>query len=223
MLIPSPPDGGSLYAETDLSRFFPEPFNFTTSLLFLALAVYWTFRLRQNPAGHRFLIFALILLYVGGIGGSVYHGLRRWPFFLVMDWLPILLLCVSAGMYFIVRLSRWYVAAAVLLGFIALQYLMRTAFAPADIQFFINLNYAMMAALVLLPVLWWLVRTQFRHGGWVLAALGTFAPALTFRIHDGSDWLPMGTHFLWHLFGAVAAYCMFRFIYEVDTIQTDTD
>lgn len=209
------PDGGMAYAETNMEQFFPEPLNFISSLFFLFIALYWTFELRKSPAKHGFLIYAVFLLYIGGIGGSVYHGLRQWPVFIIMDWLPILLLCVSAGLYFIARLTRWYRAAGLLVLFGIGQYYLRMNMG-ADIQLFININYAMMAALVLLPVLAWLFKTEFRHGKWVGWALAAFVFALGFRVADPWHWLSFGTHFLWHSFGAVAAFCMFRFIYEVD-------
>lgn len=42
-----PPDGGIVYAETNMSQLFPEPLNAITSCFFLAIAIYWTFKLWQ--------------------------------------------------------------------------------------------------------------------------------------------------------------------------------
>ena len=212
-----PPDGGMLYAETNMEHFFPEPLNTVTSCFFLALAVYWTFKLRGTGRQHVFLSVAVALLYVGGIGGTLYHGLRQWRFFIMMDWLPIMLLCLSAGVYFLARLTKWYFA----LGFVALYmafqfYIRKEMLQSGDMQLFININYAVLAGIVLLPVAGFLVKTRFRHGGWVGVALLAFIAALTFRIADGWHWLEGGTHFLWHAFGAVAAFCMFRYIWLIN-------
>lgn len=73
----TPSDGGTMYTETNLGQLFPEPFNTITSCFFLGIAVYWTIKLWGNFKQHTFLSIALALLYIGGIGGTTYHGFRR--------------------------------------------------------------------------------------------------------------------------------------------------
>ncbi|MGV3459205.1 MAG: hypothetical protein ACO1N9_01995 [Flavobacterium sp.] len=212
-----PPDGGMLYTETDMSRFFPEPLNAITSVFFLLLAVYWTVKLAGKGRTHTFLSVAVALLYIGGIGGTIYHGLRQWRIFIMMDWMPIMLLCVAAGVYFISRLVRWYFSLAIVVAYAAFQFLARKVFVEGgDIQLFININYAVLASLVLFPVLAFLAKTKYCHGRWVGFALLAFVFALTFRVADRWEWISFGTHFLWHVFGAVAAYCMFNYIYLIN-------
>lgn len=208
----NPPDGGTLYAETNLQHLFPEPLNALTSCFFLGIAIYYTLKLRGNFRSHRFLSYCLVLLYIGGIGGTTYHALRRWPVFIIMDWLPIMLLCVSAGIYFLAKLTRWYYAAVLIAGYVGFQFFFRNILSN-NMQLFININYAMMAALVLIPVLAYLIRNKWKDGKWVGFALVAFAIALMFRIADKSELLSTGTHFLWHTFGAIATACMFNFIY----------
>ncbi|WP_129716782.1 hypothetical protein [Pedobacter sp. SYP-B3415] len=220
MMTQRPPDGGSLYTETNMLHLFPEPFNTITSCFFLCIAIYWTFKLWGKFKTHTYLSIALILLYIGGIGGTVYHGLRQWSVFIMMDWMPIMLLCVSAGVYFLSKVVRWYFAILIVAAYVAFQFIFRRSMMASDPQFFVNLNYAMMAALVLFPVLAYLIKTNWRFGKWVGFALVAFVFALTFRIADRWEWLTMGTHFLWHTFGAIAAFCMFRFIYLVNAGQT---
>lgn len=211
-----PPDGGMMYTETNLDNFFPEPLNMITSLLFLCIAIYWTFILWGKGRRHTFLSVAVVLLYIGGIGGTIYHGLRQWSFFIMMDWLPIMLLCLAAGVYFLGKLTRWYYAVALLAAYFAFQFYARTHMFTNDIQLFININYAVLASMVLFPVLGFLIATRFRNGSWVGIALAAFILALTFRVSDGWGWIATGTHFLWHVFGAVAAWCMFRYIYLIN-------
>lgn len=211
----SPPDGGIIYTETNMDNLFPEPLNAITSVLFLFLAFYWTFKLWGKARQHTFLFCAVILLYIGGIGGTVYHGLRQWSIFIVMDWLPIMLLCIAAGVYFLTRLTKWYYATGLVLLYIGFQFVLRNTITD-DIHLLININYAAMAALVLFPVLAYLIKTKFENGLWVGMALLAFILALAFRIGDGWGWVSFGTHFLWHLFGAVAAHCMFQYIYHIN-------
>ena len=212
-IMQNPPDGGMLYTETNMENTFPEPFNAATSLLFLFLAIYWTYKLWGRGRQHTFLSVAVGLLYIGGIGGTVYHGLRQWSFFIMIDWLPIMLLCLAAGVYFLARLTKWYFAVGFIALYIAFQVFARNHMMEGDLQLFININYAILASLVLFPVLGYLIKTKFINGQWVGIALIAFILALTFRVADAWGWFSFGTHFLWHLFGAVAAYCMFMYIY----------
>jgi len=215
-LIESPPDGGTIYTETNLNQLFPEPLNTITSCFFLAIAVYWTFKLWGNFKRHTFLSIALILLYIGGIGGTTYHGLRRWPIFIMMDWVPIMLLCLAAGTYFLAKITKWYFAISIIIIYAFFQTFLRKQFTGADFQIFININYAFMAAIVLLPVLGYLIKTAWKDGKWVGFALLAFTFALTFRITDKWEILSVGTHFLWHTFGAIASFCMLKYIYLVN-------
>lgn len=218
----NPPDGGMRYAETDMHHLFPEPLNMITSCFFLAIAVYWTIKIYPHWKQHTFLTFALLLLYIGGIGGTIYHGFRQWSIFIMMDWLPIMLLCVFAGVYFLGKLTRWYYAIALVVAYIAFQFYARKQLAQAgDMQLFININYGVLAGIVLLPVFAYLISTSFRHGKWVGFALIAFVFALTFRVSDGWGWIKTGTHFLWHTFGAVAAFSMFQYIFLVNKNGSD--
>jgi len=212
----NPPDGGTMYTETDLSRFFPEPLNAITSCFFLAIAIFWTIRLRGDFKYHSFLTIALVLMYIGGIGGTTYHSLRRWPIFILMDWMPIMLLCLSAGVYFLAKITKWYYAALIVVIYAIFQFYIRSLFANGDFQIFININYAFMASLVLFPVFGYLIKTEWLNGKWVGFALVAFVFALTFRIADKWEILTTGTHFLWHTFGAIASFCMLNFIYLIN-------
>jgi hypothetical protein len=217
-----PPDGGVLYAETNMRHFFPEPLNAFTSVFFLVLAIYWTYKLRGKGRQHTFLSVALILLYIGGIGGTIYHGLRQWSFFIIMDWLPIVLLCIMAGVYFLARVTRWYYAVILVAAYICFQVYARSTMIPNGYtHLYLNINYAILASIVLFPVLAFLTMTQFKNGRWVWYAFISFVLALTCRVIDMWYVFESGTHFLWHVFGAVAAYCMFRYIYLINETQPD--
>lgn len=206
-----PKDGGMLYTETNPNHLFPEPVNGVTAAIFLGIAVYFTFKIWGKFGAYPFLTYCLALLYIGGIGGSMYHGFRVWPLFRMMDWLPIMLLCISAGIYFMGRLISWYWAVLLALVYIGFNFLMR-GWIKDGLTYFVNINYAMMALLVLLPVLLFLRKTNWKNGKWVGIALVAFVFALTFRIADGWGWTPIGTHFLWHIFGAAASFCMLQFV-----------
>ncbi|QIY89500.1 hypothetical protein [Chryseobacterium gallinarum] len=210
---PIPADGGMLYKETDMTQFFPEPLNAITALLFLALAVFWTIKMKGNFKKYPFLTYCLILLFIGGIGGTVYHAFRQWPVFIMMDWMPIMLLCFSAGFYFLTQSLKWYYAVIMVLGYLILMLGLRNWILIDNPSLFININYAIMASFVLFSVLSYLIYTQWKAGKWVGFALLSFVLALISRIVDNWELLSFGTHFLWHTFGAAATFCMFNYIY----------
>lgn len=212
-IIQNPLDGGTRYTETNLNQLFPEPLNTITSCFFLVIAIYFTFKIWGKFKQHEFLSIALSLLYIGGIGGTTYHAFRRWPFFILMDWVPIMLLCLAAGIYFLTKLTKWYYAALIVVVYVVFQFYARQLFIHRDFQIFININYAFMAAIVLFPVFGYLLKTEWKNGKWVGFALIAFIFALTFRVADKWEVLPVGTHFLWHTFGAAASFCMLNYIY----------
>nr|WP_315034025.1 hypothetical protein [uncultured Chryseobacterium sp.] len=208
-----PPDGGMLYKETDMTQLFPEPLNAITALLFLAIAIFWTLKMKGSFKKYPFLTYCLVLLYIGAIGGTVYHSFRQWPVFIMMDWMPIMLLCLSAGFYFLAQSMKWYYAVVMVLVYLILMLGLRNWMLIDNPSLFININYAIMASFVLFSVVSYLIYTQWKAGKWVGFALLSFALALTFRIVDKSEGLSFGTHFLWHTFGAVATFCMFNYLY----------
>lgn len=214
-----PPDGGMLYRETDMAHFFPEPLNAITAVLFLAIAIFWTLKMKGNFKGYPFLTYCLVLLYIGAIGGTIYHAFRQWPVFIMMDWMPIMVLCFSAGFYFLAQSLKWYYAIVMVLIYLVLTLGLRNWILVDNPSLFINVNYAIMASFVLFSVLSYLIYTQWKAGKWVGFALLSFVLALTSRIIDKWEWLDFGTHFLWHTFGAIATFCMFNYIYLTQNIS----
>ncbi|WP_228390782.1 hypothetical protein [Chryseobacterium contaminans] len=205
-----------------MTQFFPEPLNAITALLFLAIAIFWTVKMKGNFKEYPFLTYCLVLLYIGAIGGTVYHSFRQWPVFIMMDWMPIMLLCLSAGFYFLAQSIRWYYAVSMVLAYIILMLGLRNWVLIDNTSLFINVNYGIMASFVLFSVLSYLVYTQWKAGKWVGFALLSFVLALTCRIVDKWGWFSFGTHFLWHTFGAIATFCMFNYIYLTQNIARKT-
>jgi hypothetical protein len=217
--LEQPLDGGIIYTETDLHHFFPEPFNMVTSALFLLPAVYWLIKLRGFDRRYTFLSIATYFLLTACIGSTVYHGLRRWPFFIWMDWLPIALLCLLASGYFWYKvLGQWLYGAIAVLGFIAVVAGLRIFMPLRDVQLAISLNYGVMVVMIVLPLTVLLVKMQGRGTALVVSALLAFAVALFFRVADKWQWISIGTHFLWHLFGCVATSLIFVFIYKLKNV-----
>ncbi|MEL6252717.1 MAG: hypothetical protein AAFR87_11950 [Bacteroidota bacterium] len=215
-------DGGPIYTETDFSRFVVEPWNGVSAALFLLIVIYWITKLKGHWKERWFLSACVGILTIGGIGGTLYHAFRVSQVFLLMDWVPILILCLAGSGYFFYLYQRkwwgpfiWLSGAFLIMG---ANYTLSRNLASLPEQFSINFGYFLMALTILVPTYLLLNKTHFKAAKWVLYALIAFALALFFRISDGWGLLPMGTHFLWHAFGAFAAHNMLMYLYEVEEI-----
>ena len=208
-------DGGQSYTETNLHHIIVEPWNFVTALFFIVAAVYWIYKIRFRIKEFGFLFSMLILLLVGGIGGTIYHGFRLYRIFLMMDWMPIILITFSVSVYFFIKAwGKWWPPVLLFVIYFFVQGILFRSSIP--IQTTINISYASMAIIVLFPLVWYLKKTEFRNYQFILAAIIFFTFALFFRWADKFDWLMMGTHFLWHIFGLIAANFIISFLYTLD-------
>jgi hypothetical protein len=211
---PNLPDGGLWYTETDPSHLIVEPFNAASAMIFIFIAGWWLGTLKGKFVERSFLFISSIILMIGAVGGSIYHAFRYSAFFLYMDWVPILMLCLMASTYFLYHIiKRFWLAIIIMIGVVALQIVVWNAGNTRG-HYNINVNYAMMASSVLFPLLLFMRIKKFRDWYIVLGALCAFLCALFFRIVDGDKWISIGTHFLWHLFGALACHLMFLYIYR---------
>lgn len=103
-LEPFPNDSGPIYQETLAGRLPVEPFNTFSNIFFLMIILYFSFKVYANYSKHRFLAWSLPLLFLGFIGGTVYHATRSHDIWMFMDWLPIVILCLSVSLYYIFQL-----------------------------------------------------------------------------------------------------------------------
>jgi hypothetical protein len=102
--------------------------------------------------------------------------------------------------------------------YIGTQKLLFQVLQPRDIQWAVNISYASLAVVVLTPMALVLVRTRFRHVGWVAAGVISFVIAWFFRLvdHELATTLPMGSHWLWHTFGAITTVLIIEYFYLVE-------
>ena len=211
-----PKDSGPIYTETTPGNFPVETYNTYSNLIFLAIVIYFAFKIWRSNYKHRFLkIWVLPILFIGYVGGTLYHGLRNWEIWLLMDWIPIVILTVSAVFYFIFKASRlWWRRVILIAFFVGGSYGLR--FLPFPMRYTESIGYIITALSTILPILIYLSKTKFKHGMWVALSTLSFALAVTFRISDRFDFLSMGTHWLWHIFGGLAVFFIVNFIYYDD-------
>jgi hypothetical protein len=235
------PDGGPRYVETPPDPYAPdaplvaEPWNTVTASFFIWIAVYWFWRVRGRYRDYPFLVSCMPILLAGGIGGTLFHGLRTQRAFFLLDVVPISLLGLAGALFMAYRLiglkERWQRLAVLTLataGLLVVYMVMNLVFfsliRSTNRQLSINLSYASLAVLVLTPIGLVLWRTRFRYGGWVAVGLISFAMAWVFRLTDqySAEYLTTGTHWLWHTLGAVSTAAMIRYFYAVEGEKKET-
>ncbi|HET6575872.1 MAG TPA: hypothetical protein VFG68_19880 [Fimbriiglobus sp.] len=230
------PDGGPRYRETPPDPTavpIAEPFNAVTASFFLLIVLFWAWRLWGRFARYPFLTACLPILLAGGIGGTLYHAFRTRRAWFLLDVIPIQVLGLATAVYLTVRLARsmgvWRVAGTAV-GLLALGAVLNIVLfnllQGVSPNLPVNLAYASLALIVVMPLAVVLVRTRFRHVGWVATALACFAVGWFCRLVDGGTYDPlrMGTHWLWHTFGALTTLAITEYFYllEVERVD-DTD
>lgn len=210
-----PNDTGPIYQETIMGRLPVEPFNTISNLVFLIIIIYFSIRVYKNPKQHLFLAFCLPILAIGFIGGTLFHGTRSHQIWLFMDWVPIMILCMSAVFYFIFKLYKvWWKRILAFTIIFGVSFAVRTLPIPTIVR--ISLGYVITAITVLLPILLYLVKTNGRHKEMIMLAFVFFAIAVSFRSADTfweTDFFYMGTHWLWHLFGGISVFFLMLYTY----------
>lgn len=210
-----PADFGPIYTETIMGRFPVEPFNTFSNLIFLVIVIWFSFRIRQFPSRYPLILVILPILFIGFIGGTVFHATRSSRVWLIMDFMPIFILAMLAAYHFWLALSKSRTIAFFgMLSPILLSYLLRTLLGNSY-QLGISLGYASLALALLLPIFLLCRSEKWRGLVYLLSAVGTFSLALFFRIIDkdiGAKVFPMGTHFLWHIFGGVSVGLLLQYV-----------
>jgi len=217
-----PLDSGPDYKETIMGRFPVEPWSTVSNLFFLAIVIYWSFQVYQNYRQHRFIAFSLPVLFIGYVGGTLYHATRSHEAWLLMDWVPILLLSLAVSVYYSIKQRMSWIHLATLavvpvVTILTLRHLDHQGAIPSYLRSMIS--YSMMAFMVLYPIFRYLAKTNWHQAKWIILAMLSFVTAISFRSIDllvDIDFLPMGTHWLWHSFGALAANLLLVYIYRDD-------
>ena len=101
-----PNDSGPIYQETVEGRLPVEPFNTFSNLIFILILIYFGIKIYKNPRQHPFFLFAIPVIFISWIGGTMFHGTRSHEFWLVLDWLPIMIVCLGGVVYFITKIER---------------------------------------------------------------------------------------------------------------------
>lgn len=220
-------DRGPRYVETPPDPYAPnapfvaEPWNTVTASFFIWIALYWFWRVRGRHRQFPFLVCCMPILLAGGIGGTLFHGTRTRVTYFLLDVIPISLLGLAGAGFMTYRYAgrQWpRMLLVLLLVYLGVNMLLFPVLGTGNQQLRINLSYASLAMIVLMPIVLMLWRTRFRNGGWVVVGLISFAIAWVFRYVDqfSAEYLRMGSHWLWHTFGAISTAAMIHYFYKIE-------
>lgn len=210
-----PEDGGPIYAETDLSAFIAEPWNALSSLAILLPAVYWAIKLKGDFRNYSFIFYCIPLLFLGGLGSTLFHAFRASRWFLMMDILPTAILTLSVSIYFWHKIlpKVWQVPAIVIPLIFVRMMVFQSLPAPASI----NTGYFVTGVMIFFPIIIHLIKTSFLDIRDIAISVLCLVLALFFRERDHglSEWLPMGSHFIWHLLSGIGAFFLAKYLYQI--------
>ncbi|MGB3776538.1 MAG: hypothetical protein WA951_14860, partial [Leeuwenhoekiella sp.] len=212
-------DSGPIYKETVSGRFPVEPFNTFSNLIFLFIVVYFGLKVYKSPKTHPFLIWVLPVIGIAYVGGTIYHATRSAEIWLLLDWVPIMLLSLAGVVYFIGKWTETW-PQRILLATIIIGCFFGLRLLPLNPSVKISFGYLVTALAIAVPIIGYLYKTKWNNAKDVAIAFAIFGLAVFFRFVDKRmdiDFFYMGTHWLWHSFGGLAVFFLIRYIYKDNT------
>lgn len=211
-------DSGPIYTETDMSRLPVEPFNTFSNLVFLLVIAYWWRKLKtiKDRSFRRLLLIGLPILFVGYVGGSIYHGTRTHNIWLIMDFMPIIILSLFVSMYMWRKVmdSYWKITAYMLVLTLVPRWLLQQFFDVSSLR--ISLGYLLLTIPIVYPMVIFEIKHNWRGKKELLATIACILVAISFRVFDSSGfvqtYVPIGTHWLWHLFGGLTTHLLLIYL-----------
>jgi len=213
-------DHGPMYNEFVHDTLIHEPWNAYSSLCFFIPVIFWLIYLRGKYRTYGIITALLPLLFLNGLGSTLFHAFRASNWFLLLDWLPAALMTLILSIYFWHRVTHKVgKAIGVVGGFYALAFTMVKILSQQTGLSGPSIGYFFTGAAVLVPVMIDLKRNQWKHAGLYVVSLLCLVLALLFRILDYPSpnpfaWLPQGTHFLWHVSSSLAVFSLGFYIYK---------
>jgi len=213
-------DHGPMYNEFVHDTLIHEPWNAYSSLCFFIPVIFWLIYLRGKYRTYGIITALLPLLFLNGLGSTLFHAFRASNWFLLLDWLPAALMTLILSIYFWYRVTQKLWKAIGVVGvFYILAFTMVKILSQQTGLSGPSIGYFFTGAAFLVPVIIDLKRNQWKHAGLYVVSLLCLVLALLFRILDYPSpnpfaWLPQGTHFLWHVSSSLAVFSLGFYIYK---------
>jgi len=160
------------------------------------------------------LAWVFPIIFISYIGGTIYHATRSAEVWLLLDWVPIMLLCLALVIYFIFKIvNKWWHRLLFIAVIFTLSFGLRVMEIPQGLR--ISIGYTITALTIFVPLIWYLIKTKWKNVALIILAFGIFALAIYFRSIDlTQEFFSMGTHWLWHFFGGIAVHFLIAYIFR---------
>jgi hemolysin III len=219
-----PNDQGPVYRETDMSRLPVEPWSTVSNLIFLLVFIYFAVKTKFSYKKFPVLVVFLVILFIGWTGGTIYHATRSSDIWLKMDYMPIMFIVLLAAVHFwreVVKKWIW-VFCFTLLPIMLYHFVYKSLTVSHTIS--ISIGYSIMALIVLVPLILHCILKNPKSWKFLAGGLLSFIFAISFRVLDNhkiTEALPMGTHFLWHIFGGLCCFFMMYYVYNTEKMKQE--
>jgi hypothetical protein len=220
-------DSGPLYHEFHAEAWIKEPWNAISSLFFLVPVIFWLWKLRGQYGKYPMITMLLPLLFLNGVGSTLYHAFRASQLALLLDWMPAFVMNLILAWYMWRKvLNRPVLSIFVVFGFYALAIFSVISIASQFRNMAANIGYLFIGLSLLLPSGIFLFRTKFYKWQLLLTSFVLLGLALLFRSLDYPtpnpfpEILPQGTHFLWHVTSALAVFTLGYYLMYIRNIPT---
>jgi hemolysin III len=177
------------------------------------------FLTRLNHHRYPLIVLMLPIVAIGIVGGTAYHATRSHPVWLFMDFVPIIIAISAAALTFWRKAVGAWPRAVFCFLLVGLSGRIIGFAVTTEQTLRISLGYLSAALSLLLPLVIIIRRAKHRDSGLLLGVVGAFVIAIACRMLDRpgtTPLLPMGTHFLWHIFGGVAVWLLMLLIIRLN-------
>lgn len=189
-----------------------EPLNAITNVTFIAAAILTFFIIRKHAEfsirKNWDIVTQALLMFAIGIGSGLWHFYPT-RITVLADVIPILLFINVYLLSFFHRIFgfKWQGLIFIFFGFQLLNLVVTLLFSPRLLNGSIFYGPGW---LTLITISAYLFVTKHPLHGRLLAAGGIFTASLIFRTMDRDvcQWVPMGTHFVWHVLNAWLLYLL---------------
>lgn len=218
------------YHEYHAESFIKQPWNAFSSLVFFIPIIYWIWKLKPNFRQYPIITAILPLLFLNGVGSTLFHALEPSFALSLLDGIPPLVMVILLSSYFWTKTTHsWLYGVLIVLGCYGLNVLMAyLLYLNGRFDAATNVTYFITGMILLLPVMLILAKTNWQNWKQVALAVVLLNVALLFRVLDAYDasinplanLLPQGTHFLWHVASAAAVFPLGKFLIHLQHTNT---
>jgi len=218
-------DGCARNAETDYSSFPVEPLNAVSNFFFLIVIFYAVKKVGFRFGRYPLIVTVMPIISLGVLASVMHHSFRTEKIWNTINILAIFYAVIMTCVYLWYRISgRWLYAALYTMMMPSLFWFFSIG-AERISKLTVSTLFIAFSVTLILPAMIYSIQNRLKHIDLLAFASLFFTIAMLFRVFDFKllKYSSHGTHFLWHIFGAVTFFLFFRYIYLIDEERGGTD